>query len=61
MHAVVLAWDGPNVEVAQSVNLQLEGQSWLKMAVDGVLLKLQGGREGGREGVPDRSATLHRL
>ena len=53
MHAVVVAGDGLDVEAAQSVDLQLEGQSRFKMAVDGILFKLERGekiraREGGR-------------
>ena len=44
MHAMVVAGDGLNVEAAETVDLQLESQRWLKMAVDHVLLKL-GGRE----------------
>ena len=39
VHAVVVAGDGVNVETAEPVNLQLEGQSWFKMR----------GREGERE------------
>ena len=45
MHAVVVAGDGLDVEVAESVNLQLECQSWLQVAVDGVLFKLLEERE----------------
>ena len=45
MHAVVVAGDGLDVEVAESVYLQLERQSWLQMAVDGVFFKLLEERE----------------
>ena len=45
MHAVVVAGDGLDVEVAESVYLQLECQSWLQVAVDGVLFKLLEERE----------------
>ena len=40
MHAVVGTGNGLDVEVAESVDLQLEGQSWLKMAVYHVFLEL---------------------
>ena len=40
MHAVVVAGDGLDVEVAESVNLQLKCQSWFQMTVDHVFLKL---------------------
>ena len=45
MHAVVVARDGLDIEVAESVDLQLESQSWLQMTVDGVLFKLLEERE----------------
>ena len=40
MHAVVVAGYGLNVEVTESVYLQLECQRRLQMAVDCVFLKL---------------------
>ncbi|KAH3723857.1 hypothetical protein DPMN_049652 [Dreissena polymorpha] len=41
MHPVVCSWDCLKIKVAQSVDLELKGQSWLKMAVDTILVKLQ--------------------
>ena len=37
---MVVAGNGFDVEVGEAVYLQLEGHSWLKMAIDGVLCKL---------------------
>ena len=50
MHAVVLTGNGFDGKVAESADLQLEGQRWFKMAVDCVLSKLRetGERGGGR-------------
>lgn len=40
VHFVVGAWDGCQGKVAHAVELQLEGECWLQVAVDPVLLKL---------------------
>ena len=40
VHLVVGAGNGGQVEVAHAVELQLEGQRWLQVSVDAVLLKL---------------------
>ncbi len=40
MHPVVVARNGFDIKVGETVDLQLKGHGWLKMAVDGVLLKL---------------------
>ena len=45
MHPVVLAGEGTDVKVAQPIDLQLEGQGGLQMAVDGVFLKPTPGSE----------------
>ena len=45
MHAMVVARDGLDIEVAESVDLKLEGQCWLQMPVDHVFVKLQRERE----------------
>lgn len=41
MHFMVGTWDGSEVEVSHSVQLQLEGQSWLQMTVDSIFFKLE--------------------
>ena len=45
VHPVVLAGEGADVKVAQPIDLQLEGQGGLQMAVDGVFLKPTPGSE----------------
>ena len=40
VHAVVLARHMADVKVAEAVDLKLEGQRWLQVTVDRVLLKL---------------------
>ena len=39
---MVLTGDGSDVKVAESVDLQLEGQGWLEMTVDRVFVELEG-------------------
>jgi len=49
MHFMVGTWNGSEVKVPHSVQLQLESQSWLQMAVDSVFFKLEE-RSAEREG-----------
>lgn len=45
MHTMVLTGEGTDVKVAQPIDLQLEGQGRLQMAVDGVFLEPTPGSE----------------
>ena len=50
---MVVAGNGVDIETAESIDLQLEGQSWLEMTIYHIFLKLVREREGsgGGEGV----------
>lgn len=50
VHFVVGTGDGREVEVPHAVQLQLEGQGWLQVPVNPVLLELQGPQTQGRVG-----------